>query len=37
VLLVFAGLALVDLQARLVRRFAKTKKGQNLSASSTLP
>jgi len=34
VLLVFAGLALVDLQARLWRRFAKTKKAQIVSAPS---
>jgi 4-amino-4-deoxy-L-arabinose transferase-like glycosyltransferase len=36
VLLVFAGLALVDLQTRLSRRFAKTKKAQNVSAPSAL-
>jgi 4-amino-4-deoxy-L-arabinose transferase-like glycosyltransferase len=36
VLLVFAGLALVDLQNRLSRRFAKTKKAQNVSAPSAL-
>jgi 4-amino-4-deoxy-L-arabinose transferase-like glycosyltransferase len=34
VLLMFAGLALVDLQARLRRHFAKTKKAQNASAPS---
>jgi 4-amino-4-deoxy-L-arabinose transferase-like glycosyltransferase len=37
VLLVFAGLALVDLQTRFARRFAKIEESQNISLSTTRP